>query len=206
MQFVLKSNEGVVTVLVELDVAQDCTGNIRSNLGGVRQDLDNLRIGILGLDDSEVWRLHVPEEDVQVEGNALEAEHIIPVCSDFNLELRGFLFAVDDRTFLILGVFIKLDAIVEAEIFELFLGKSAGRQVRQVSMLLQMRSEDIPLFSWQLGHDKDAKAKDRRRRRRQKPQIRDEEYVLLAERFEELVLVNSDGRHGEMIASQGSMP
>ena len=43
------------------------------------------------------WRRNVLEEDVQVHGNALEAEHVIAVGGDLDLELRCFLHSIDDR-------------------------------------------------------------------------------------------------------------
>ena len=132
VQLVLQGNEGVVAVLGELDVAKDGTGDVRADLGGVRQDLDDLLLLVLGLDYPEVGRGDAAAEDVEVEGDALEAEHVISVGGDFDLELRGFLDSIDDGPLIVFGVLVKLDPIVEAEVLELGLGEPAAAQVSMV--------------------------------------------------------------------------
>jgi hypothetical protein len=79
---------------------------------------------VLWLYNSEVGRRGAPHEDVEVEGNALEAEHVISVGGDLNLELRRLLYAIDDGAFLVFSVFVELDAEFEAEVFEFLLGES----------------------------------------------------------------------------------
>lgn len=81
---------------------------------------------ILGLNDAEVGGLHAAKEDVQVEGNALEAEHVIAVGTDFDLELGRLLLAVDNGPFLLFSVFVELDTVVEAQVLEFGLGEAVG--------------------------------------------------------------------------------
>ena len=80
-------------------------------------------VGILGFDDSKVGRLRAAKEDVEVQRNAFEAQQVVAVGADLDLKLRGLLLAVDNRTLLLLGVFVKLDTIVEAEVLKLLLGE-----------------------------------------------------------------------------------
>lgn len=141
VQLVLQSNEGFIAVGSELDIAQDGTRDVRADLCGVGQNLDYLSIGVLGFDDAEVGRLYATKEDVEVEGDALEAEHVIAVGSDFDFQLRGFLLAINNGTLLVLGIFVELDAIVEAEVFELFLGKPVCESSNGQSMWACVRRQ-----------------------------------------------------------------
>jgi hypothetical protein len=84
-----------------------------------------LGIRIFGLHDAEAGGFYAAKEDVEVESNALEAEHVIAVGSNFDLELGRFLLAINDGPLLIFGVFVELDAIVEAEVFKLYFGEPA---------------------------------------------------------------------------------
>lgn len=124
VKLVLQPNEGLVSILGELNVAQDGARHVGPDSCGFGRDGDGLEDAVLGLYDSEVGRRGAAHEDVEVEGNALEAEHVISVGGDLNLELRRLLDTVDDGTLLVLGVFVKLDAEFEAEILELWLGES----------------------------------------------------------------------------------
>lgn len=114
VQLVLQGDEGVVAFGGELDVAQDGAGNVGSDLERVGGDGDGLGLGILGLDDLEVGGLYATAEDVEVEGDALEAEHVISVGGDFDLELGRLLLAIDDGSVLALSVLVELDAELEA--------------------------------------------------------------------------------------------
>lgn len=60
-------------------------------------DCHGLQLTIRRSSKTVCWRRNVLEEDVQVHGNALEAEHVIAVGGDLDLELRRFLHSIDDR-------------------------------------------------------------------------------------------------------------
>ena len=61
-----------------------------------------------------VGHLHPPEEDIEVHGDALEAEHVVSVGGDFDLELRWFFNTIDDWSLAFGSVFIQLQAELEA--------------------------------------------------------------------------------------------
>lgn len=126
VELVLQRNEGLVSILGELDVAEDGARHVGPDLCGIGRDGNGLEDAVLGLYDSEVGGRGAAHEDVEVEGNALEAEHVISVGGDLDLELGRLLDAVDDGTLLVFGVFVKLDAEFEAEVLELWLGESAA--------------------------------------------------------------------------------
>lgn len=126
MKLVLQSNEGIIAVLSELDVAQHGTGDIGSDFQGVGCDGDSLLSLILGLNHLEVRRFSPAEEDIEVEGNALEAEHVISVGGDLDLELRGFLLPVDHGTLLVFRILVEFNAKFEAEVLELLCREPVG--------------------------------------------------------------------------------
>lgn len=122
VKLVLEGDEGFIAVLGELDVAEDSAGNQRSYLEGLGRDLDDLLLAVLGFNNAEVGRGSAAEEDVEVQSNAFEAEHVVAVGGNLNLELGRLLDAIDNGALVLLGVFVELDAIVEAEVFKLLLG------------------------------------------------------------------------------------
>jgi hypothetical protein len=88
-----------------------------------------LLVSIFGFDDSEVGWLCAAKEDVEVQGNAFEAEQVVAVGADLDLKLWGFLLAIDNRTLLLLGVFVELDTIVKAEVLKLLLGEPLAQML-----------------------------------------------------------------------------
>ena len=129
VKLVLKGDEGVIAVLGELDVAEDGAGNKRPDLEGLGGDLDDLLLAVLGFDNAEIGRGGTAEEDVEVQSNTFEAEHVVAVGGNLNLELGRLLDAIDDGALVLLGVFVEFDTIIEAEVFKLLLGVSAGWKV-----------------------------------------------------------------------------
>lgn len=124
VQLVLQTNERVVALLRELDVAEDGTGDEGADLEGFGVDGDDLLLSVLGLDNAVVGGCHAAEEDVEVHGDTFEAQHVVAVGGDFDLELWRLLHAIDNGALILLGVFVELDAVLEAEIFEFVLGVS----------------------------------------------------------------------------------
>lgn len=124
VKLVLQGDEGLIAVLGELDVAKDGAGNERADLESLGRDFDDLLLAVLGFDNAEVGRGSAAEEDVEVQSNAFEAEHVVAVGGNLNLELGRLLDAIDDGALVLLGVFVELDAIIEAEVFKLLLGVS----------------------------------------------------------------------------------
>ena len=171
VELILQRNEGLIAVLCELDVSQDGTSNQRSDLGGLFLDNDLVLLRIFGLDHPEVGGLLSLLEDVQVHGNAFEAEHVISVGRDLDLELGRLLYAVDNGTLVILGVFVKFNAKLKAEILELF-GRESAIEGFTCQRKVSSRGEEESACVYR------------------------EIYILLTESFIKLVLVDRDGRHG----------
>lgn len=95
VKLVLEGNERLIARFGELDIPQDGTGEVWSylrSLGGVLVteqgkrvcldrylllDGDSLDLAIGWWYEAVVWEWSVAEEDVQVHGNALKAQHVI---------------------------------------------------------------------------------------------------------------------------------
>lgn len=120
VQLVLQSDEAVISCLVELDATKHGAREVRSYPRGVVRDCDLLELAIRRRFQLPLWDLLTTKEDIEVHGNAFEAEHVIAVGWDFDLELGGFFHAIDDGSFLVRRVLIEFQAIVEAERIEFF--------------------------------------------------------------------------------------
>lgn len=127
VQLVLEADEGLVTFLGELDVAEYSSGHQGSYFERLGRYLNLVLLLVLGRHNFVVWCLHASSEDIEVEGNALEAQHVISIRWYLNLQLGGLGFSVDDWSVLILGVLVEFDAKFEAQIFELFGGEPMFR-------------------------------------------------------------------------------
>lgn len=119
VQLVLQADEGLVPILGELDAAQDGAGDEGPDLRRLGLDGDDVRLPVLGLDDGVLGGRDAAVEDVEVEGYALEAEHVVAVGGDLDLELGRLLDTIDDGAVVVFRVFVELDAIFEAEVLEL---------------------------------------------------------------------------------------
>lgn len=75
---------------------------------------DRLQLPALGCNQFIVWQRRFLSEYVEHQSYTLEAEHVISVGRNLNLELRGFLLAIDNRPFRVRGVFVQFDAEFEA--------------------------------------------------------------------------------------------
>lgn len=106
----------------ESDVPQDGSRAIRSYSKCALLNRDRLQLSAWRCNQFIVWIWCLATEDVEHESYALEAEHVISVGGDLNLELRGFLFAIDDGTFAVRGVFVELNTEFETELLEFFGG------------------------------------------------------------------------------------
>lgn len=89
-------------------------------------DRDGLDLLITEFQHPEIRRRHGATEDVEHEGNALEAEHVIAVGGDLDLQLGRDLLAVHDGAVGVFGIFVELDTEFEAEVLE-FLGRESRR-------------------------------------------------------------------------------
>lgn len=70
MELVLKTDEGLICGFGELEIAQDRTGDIRSDLRGFFCDGDALHLALRDVQQPVVWCRMLAAENVQVQRNS----------------------------------------------------------------------------------------------------------------------------------------
>lgn len=80
---------------------------------------DGLELAAGRGNESKVGGGPLAVEDVEHQGDTLEAEHVVSVGGDLNLELRRLLDAIDDGSLIIFGILVQLNTKLEAEVLEL---------------------------------------------------------------------------------------
>ena len=115
VQLVLQADEGLVSLGGELDVAQDGAGDVGADLLAVGADGDLLHLVLGDVEQLEVGGGGLAAEDVQVHGDALEAEHVVAVGGDLDGQLGRLVLGA---RLILLGVLVELDAELEAELLE----------------------------------------------------------------------------------------
>ena len=135
MQLVLKPNERVVchcvsllsqasrhvagrvrtSLLIELDVAQDGGGGVWPHAGCRLLDRKGLHLVFRYVDNAIVGCLGPALEDIERNGETLEAEQVIAIRGDLDLQLRRLILGPRGIVF---GVVVELDSEVEAELLE----------------------------------------------------------------------------------------
>jgi len=95
----LKGDEGVVCLLRECNIAKNGSRHVWPYFHRLRVDRDRLQFSALWCNQSIVGQRCLLSENIEHQSNALEAKHVISIGRNLNLELRGFLLAIDDRSF-----------------------------------------------------------------------------------------------------------
>lgn len=115
VKLVLEADEGLVSLGSELDVAQDGAGDVGADLFALRANGDLLHLVLGDVEQLEVGGVLLAAEDVQVHGDALEAEHVVAVGGNLDGQLGGLVLGA---RLILLSVLVELDAELEAELLE----------------------------------------------------------------------------------------
>lgn len=131
VQFVLEGDEGVIVILGEFDIFQNCICDERVDFCGIGQNSDYVLFGEFWFDDVVVGEFLVVEEDVEVEGDIFEVEYVILVGGDFDYEFGGGMLVIDYGVFFIFGIVVEFDVEFEVKVFEFFGGVFMGSMCGQ---------------------------------------------------------------------------
>ena len=136
VQLVLQRDERFIPRLRELDVPQHRRGEVRADLLRLLPHVRRLQLPTLRLGQPKFRHGVSAQEDVQVQCDALETQHVVPVGGDLDFELRRFFHAIAvDGSFGFGGVFVELEAVVEAQGVEFVLGIFSSQCLVEVGLV-----------------------------------------------------------------------